>query len=576
MKDTKLMLLLFFASIIVSDALAQNCGIATAQVDLSGNNVRARLHASASWWWDGGDGRYIYPSAEPGSGIPERTAIFAGGLWIGGKDAAGNFLLASSEYGLGQNNTDFFPGPLDENGETTENTCANFDKFFGANSQDINTHIADFQDNGMIDNTVPNSILGWPGFGNPNFFEVHSFDLPSNNSPLAPFIDQNSNGLYEPMQGDYPDTKLADQAWWWVFNDNGGPHTESQGSPLGFEIQMLAYAYSSADPAINDATFYDLKMINKSGQTVEDFYTSLWIDPDLGCYTDDYIGCIPSENIGYVYNMDEIDGDNGCDCSFGVNTYCDEIPVVGIKLLEGLTDYENGMTDDLGMTSFMYYNNAAINNPPSGTTDPSIVTDYYNLMQGLWGDGTPLTYGGTGYNPGGETTEFAFPDSPSDAAGWSMCSANSPQNDPRILMNTGPINSVPGSIHRISFAVIAEANVPHPCPDVSGLIENGNTVQEVFEDPTDVSNIIYNNNQLTISPNPFSEQTIISLNNASQMIQSVKLYSIDGRQIRNIESINQNTYSMKRADLNDGMYVYLLTTTDGKLMSGKILASQNL
>ena len=42
-------------------------------------------------------------------------------------------------------------------------------------------------------------------------------------------------------------------------------------------------------------------------------------------------------------------------------------------------------------------------------------------MRRLWSDGTPLTLGGNGYNPGSiDSSKFAFSDSPFDKNGWSM------------------------------------------------------------------------------------------------------------------------------------------------------------
>ncbi len=552
---------------------AQDCELATSQVELNANDVKANFFPSGSWWWDGSDGKYIYPSVPEGSGLPEVSAIFAGGLWISGVDEAGNLKLAASTYGQSNGRTDYYPGPLNENGATDETTCTNYDKFFGANGQEINTHITDFQDNGLIDGVVPNSILGWPGVGNPNFFSVHGFELPNNTSPLAPFVDQNNNGIYEPTQGDYPDIKLADQAFWWVFNDNGGPHTESQGEPLGFEIQMLAYAYNSAEPAINDATYYDIKMINKSGENLTDVHASIWFHPELGCFADDFVGCVPNENIAYVYNEDDVDGTVGCECA-DYETYCEEIPIVGIKLLKGMTSYENGNAEDLGMTSFMIYRGGALCDPPGALLGPNDPIEYQYFQKGLWRDGWPLSYGGSGYDADATSedfTSYVYPDPPADPDGWSMCTAWPSWCFKKALMTSGPVTAPIGAIQQLSFAVIAQPNVPHPCPDISGLIEIGNTVQEVFEDPTSTSNIIYNNNLLTIQPNPFSEQTTIAFKESSEQIQSLNLYAIDGKLVRNYLNINTNSLTINRADLRSGMYLYSIIATNGQVMTGKIV-----
>ncbi len=37
----------------------------------------------------------------------------------------------------------------------------------------------------------------------------------------------------------------------------------------------------------------------------------------------------------YVYNQDELDGATGCTCTGGVNTYCDEVPILGVDYFRG-------------------------------------------------------------------------------------------------------------------------------------------------------------------------------------------------------------------------------------------------
>ena len=76
----------------------EDCVAAEAQIDQSINNVRARLLTGGDVWWNGSDGRYIVPKVTPGSGVPERSSIFAGAVWIGGFDPGGNLKLAAQTY----------------------------------------------------------------------------------------------------------------------------------------------------------------------------------------------------------------------------------------------------------------------------------------------------------------------------------------------------------------------------------------------------------------------------------------------------------------------------------------------
>ena len=60
----------------------------------------------------------------------------------------------------------------------------------------------------------------------------------------------------------------------------------------------------------------------------------MWADIDLGCYTDDYIGCDTVRSLGYAYNADEEDGTNGITCLQGVPTYGNEVPMIGIDYFQ--------------------------------------------------------------------------------------------------------------------------------------------------------------------------------------------------------------------------------------------------
>ncbi len=175
---------------------AQTCAESTAQIDLDINNVSARLLAGGDLWWDLSDGKYIAPKPLPGENPV--SAIFAGAIWIGGTDNAGNLKLAAQSYR--QTGSDFWPGPIINN-PVTPFECIKWDRHFSVLGAEISAFIDDYNDNGTINDPIPNSILKWPASGNPKTFPVLG-PLPIRD--LAPFNDQNSNGIYEPTLGDHP------------------------------------------------------------------------------------------------------------------------------------------------------------------------------------------------------------------------------------------------------------------------------------------------------------------------------------------------------------------------------------
>ncbi|HFC00228.1 MAG TPA: T9SS type A sorting domain-containing protein [Phaeodactylibacter sp.] len=92
------------------------------------------------------------------------------------------------------------------------------------------------------------------------------------------------------------------------------------------------------------------------------------------------------------------------------------------------------------MTSFAVMNRTSLS-PVPATADPASPAEYYNYMTGNWRDGTPFSYGGDGYG-GNQTTSFLYPDNPNDPNGWSMVSANVPNEDIRCMGNFALNNSL--------------------------------------------------------------------------------------------------------------------------------------
>ncbi len=588
MKNTHAQLSSLFLFLISTITIqSQDCFVPSAASELSANNVRAGLLIGGDLWWNGSDARYVVPAVDPGSGLPEVAAIYSGGIWMGGIDASGSLKLAAQTYGSSAGNTDYFAGPLNDDGTTTSNQCEDFNRFWVVTDDQINTHNADFADNGIIDNPI-DAIMGWPGRGNPNFESFNGFELPLFNHSMAPFIDLNGNDIFEPTAGDYPNINGATEGNWFVFNDAGGPHSSSGGEALGMQTQVLAYSYASNEDAINDATFYDYYFAYKGTEVLEDAYVSFWVDPDLGCYLDDYIGCIPEADIAYVYNQDASDGEPGCICPGGVNTYCEDIPVVGVKMLDGIYAERvfgpggelevpaPGVSADtivsLGMSSFMYYNGFG---GPSGTTDPVTTAQTYNYMQGIFQDGLPLTTGGDGHNPGStDYTNYAFPGNPSDGSEWSMCSEALPAGDRRMLINSGPFRLSPGSINRLSFAVIYQPSVAYPCPDIGGLVEVGDIVSDFYNDNSTVSTKrpIFQDNAISLTPNPFTNQTQLLIDGQSNL-QQVQLYSITGQLVRSYNSLSANSLTIEKGNLTTGMYFYKALSKGGKAYSWKFVVN---
>jgi len=542
-------------------AFAQACAVSTDTAHLDVNNARVILQASGDFFWDRGNAGFFVPKNAPNQ--PQTATIFVGGLWLGGFDPGGYLKMAAQTYGANGGDTDYWPGPLNNQGTTNANTCSNFNKLWKVARSEIDAHIADFTSDGEIEGPVPQSILEWPGRDNPQSLSANGFSLPFGQA-LAPFVDRNGNGVYEPMEGDYPNIK-GDQAIWWVFNDEGGGaiHGVTHGLPIRAEIHALAYGFEGqSNEVLANTTFYEFVIFNKSQESLDSTYIGLWLDTDVGCHLDDYVGCISSERMAFAYNADMLDGDQNCNCAiFNVATFCQDIPVTAIKVLKGPDDI-NGV--DVGFSSFTLASNQMGNNSQWPIFGP------YFSMSGSWPDGTPITYGGSGYDTS-STNVHPFimdgnPDNPND---WSFCSENAPPGDFRMLIGSGPFSLGPGESTSVSYAIMNKFDLTYPCPTMTPLVEMGQTVQSFYNQISPSHAPIYDSRTTQFFPNPLVSNG--KLTTSGTALETVRLISLEGRIMREYKHLGTHELNIERGELPSGFYLYAALLQNGQVATGKIV-----
>ena len=473
-----------------TQSLAYNCSAGTAQTLLDINNVKTTILNGGDMWWNLSAGKYEIPK---NSG---KHSLFAGSLWIGGVDDDEQLKVAAQTYR--QSGNDFWPGPIDnvrlsadgslnnKYGTTEADICIEYDYHHIITRAEVEEFVAYSNSNNPYlefpDYSIPASILNYPGNRthddqNENAFE--GYDEVVGTQPyyaletLAPFRDVNGDGVYNAASGDYPDYNLdgayncqesdilfGDQTLWWVYNDKGESHTASGSvEPIGLEIQAQAFAFSTNDE-INNMTFYNYKLINRSHNALNEAYFGVHCDPDLGDYLDDYVGCDVARGLGYCYNGDE---DDGTAAGYGANP-----PAIGIDFFRGPIADEgdeidndlDGIIDEPGeqiiMSKFMYFNNDG-----TVTGNPDLAQDFYNYLQGKWLDNTPMTYGTDGRNPSSPLCDYMFPGDtdPAFAEPWTEQIAGNVPADRRFVQSAGPFTLAPGAVNTITTGVVwARAN----------------------------------------------------------------------------------------------------------------------
>jgi hypothetical protein len=450
-----------------------NCAAPGASSEIWINNVRTIIFSGGDMWWDrNGNGNAFYYLPGVQNKATAVSSSFAGSIWLGGLDAGGQLKVAAMTYR--QNGIDFWPGPLDTtNASADPLTCAKYDQIFSVTRNEVDQFV-------LNGGAATSNILNWPGNGDVSARQGRR---------LAPFIDKDLDGIYDPTVGDYPaydvdnkaekdnlgfcKTKLyGDHTLFWVFNDNGGLHTETGGVPIGVEIRAQAFAFKTNDE-INNMTFYSYEVFNRSSFQLNKTYFTIWTDADLGYFLDDYVGCDVKRGLGYIYNADPFD-----ETAMGTNGYQDFPPALGCDFFKGpLADYDpvtgigDGIDNDqdagtgkpnsgidepgetIQMSRFTYYNNNYGAFPPQ-TTNPNdgVAIHYYNYMTGFWKDGSPFTVGGNAYG-GAAPATFVYDGNPVTGTGWTEKGSGNPPGDRRFIQSAGPFTLKPGAVNEITFGM---------------------------------------------------------------------------------------------------------------------------
>jgi hypothetical protein len=375
---------------------------------------------------------------------PDSAAtIYSVAPWISGLDAGGNLHLAASTYA--SLNSDFKTGP-------SNSQAADFNKVWLVTREQVSTLRRDYGADKEVDHLIPYDILTWPAKGNA-YYQYNLDFLPvstDRNLFPAPFVDVDGDGMYEPYKGDYPEIK-GDIMIWSVMNDDT-LHTASGGAPLSVEIQVAVYYLDCQEnDAIGKSLFADYTVINRSTEDYSGTYMGFFTDLDLGCYWDDYVGSLPDAGACYVYNSTAQDNNCADVSGFGAG-----IPVQSVSFLNQSMDY-----------AMHFYN---VPNPVN--VSPATAQIFYNYMTSRWSDGTYLTRGGSGNNPGStDVTPFAFPDNPKDVQGWSMCTANLPFGERLMVPSHGPFDFPSGDTFNIKIGFTLHPNIAHPCPDIFNAVQ---------------------------------------------------------------------------------------------------------
>ena len=430
-----------------------------------------------------------------------------------------------------QRGSDFYPGPLDTSTAATDPVrCKNYDKMWKVTRDELE----DFESSKYVNQST--GIRDWPAGKN-------RAQMTGNEAwYMAPYKEVVADFLYNPLDGEHPVLddrrpneengvdRQPDMFIWWVYNDRGNVHNETQGQPIGVECQTTAFAFATNDE-VNNMTFYSTKMINRGFTTIKDCYMGQWVDADLGNYADDYVGCDVGRSLGFCYNGD--DDDEGV-LGYGLNP-----PTVGVDYFEGPTDSAG---NQLGLSHFMYYNNDS--DPIRG--NPGEAIEFYNLLQGKWLGGQTVTWGGTGFG-GSKPAKYMFPgDTDPDYPGenWTEKSSGNRPGDRRFIQSTGPFTLLPGQIQRITVGVVWARTTS------GGAVGSLNLLKLA----SDKAQVLFNNNFKILDGPNAPEIEIQELENELVM----KFLNVNSPKVENYSEKYRDANNVERTYKFEGYMIYQL------------------
>lgn len=380
-----------------------------------------------------------------------KFTVTSGSFWFGGLDS--NDTLRSS-FTLFENNTDLFSGPYSSNESYFDPDYANnyINKIHKVSKSQIIYHIDNYDTPNYI---APDGIKNWPGNGDPSLGVAQD---------LAPYVDTDLNGEYNPENGDYPCIK-GDLTTYVILNDAAVPHSHSQKN-ADIEVHLIFYQFDTLN-YLDSTTFLDVKVINRGQFAFPEFKTALYLDPSIGNPFGNYMGCDTTRNLAYAYNSESFDsGGQGSDA------YENNPPAMGAVLLSH------------DMANFGTF----FNTPPV----PIVMSDevFWRHMNSKWHDNTPFYIGGTGHgshpDATSQTTNYIYSGNPFLGTGWSELNIDgngtaNPNDELRRFYTTAePQAFNPGDKLEYTYAFIANMNGDY-LENVQNLLGMADSVQNFYD-----------------------------------------------------------------------------------------------
>ncbi|MCK4297404.1 MAG: T9SS type A sorting domain-containing protein, partial [Candidatus Marinimicrobia bacterium] len=368
----------------------------------------------------------------------------------------------------------------------------------------------------------------------------------------APYYDRNRNGQWD-VDYDEPGIVGSDQIIWYVVNDvDDSTSISLYGSPhIGLELQVTIWVYKYQSSVLGQVIFKRYRLINKSGFQIDSMFVGQWVDPDIGYFGDDFLGCDSLKDFGYCYNGNAVDDEFS---EFGLLP-----PAVGYALLQGpkvpsagdtalydfqyIEDYKN-----LGMTSFWYKaTGMSVGDPCFGDYDDGTIMLYY-LLNGYYLSSVSFPFMHRSGPNAGQPTKFPVNGDPVTGEGdIDGQGSNFAPGERRFLVSSGPFCMMPGDTQDVVIAVVGAdgGTVGDNLTSVAKLQDEVTPIREFFNGlteyiPPEVLEVSFEQTgykRFVLGqnyPNPFNNGTAVHFKLFGKMDVKLEVYNIKGEIVKAI------------------------------------------
>lgn len=486
-----------------------------------------------------------------------KSNIFSGSLWLG--CVVNNEVhLAAQTYRQG--GIEFVPGPINKGFPIYDSIMQKkYNRLWKIDKPTIDKFKTDFANGQTF--AIPDVILTWPAHGDEGIGQRKN---------MAPFIDNNHDGKYNPYDGDYPDIK-GDMSVFFIMND-AQLHSETGGLPFEFEFYVMAYSYACSDikagssnEVLNNTVFMEYKMINRSSQNFNGIKAGLWLDIDNGNERDDYVGCNPKIGYAYGYNGDNFDE--------GASGYGAHPPATAAIPLGG------DSTQSYMSNFYSYQNDFSVKG------NPSYPLHYWYALNTRYRSNEAVVYPIAGGNPNpNDTTLYMFPgkNDLQNRPEWSEYTFNNPIGSRTFVLSIPSFNLAINKDTAITFALVfSQTNdtTAYPNPILNKLENDVLKVKSWFANNTfpTCSKLIAGENVVeeskrnvvaSLYPNP--SNGLVWVKHSLGIQATIKIYNLSGVLLQTIDNATQNQ-ELDLGHLAQGFYFIQISTPDGYSKSLKFI-----